>query len=279
MCFRITRHCNLACSHCRAGSSPATREYASVGDFLGFAVAARVRLGLQHVSISGGEPALHPELLDVVLRLVELGIHVSITTNGTLPLSARLGKVFKQFPENVRMRVSLDGSKELHERIRGPGTFGRAVRELRRLQRAAGWVSVNTVVTEDVLRDSTELATLLRESNVPEWALILPVPQGSAAAHQWTSEQFLPLALSIRERAQAVGYLGRIRIWDFLSTPNTSVLIEATGEITLSGISDGDGVLLGTLRDHDLDFIESRIQTVTAANPRAHFGWSGWRKP
>lgn len=275
-CFRITRHCNLACSHCRAGSSPRTREYGSVDDLLRFARLAQAELGLKHISITGGEPAIDPRLPALVAALASFGLHVSVTTNGTVAISQMLQPAIEVFPDRIRVRVSIDGSEPLHDALRGAGSFRRAVAELRSLRELFGWVAINSVITEALLPAAPQLAGLAASCAVPEWALIVPVPQGSASRRPWTSDRMLPIAHAFRDRVRWYGYAGRLRIWDFLGSPHTSVLVEPNGDVTLSGIRDDDSIVITTLASCDLGAVAAAIDEATRLKSRCHFSWSGW---
>jgi MoaA/NifB/PqqE/SkfB family radical SAM enzyme len=81
----VTRRCNLACGYCNEYdhvSQPVSTE----------ALVARVdrlaELGTSIVTISGGEPLLHPELDRVVARIRRRGMVATVITNG-FPLTER----------------------------------------------------------------------------------------------------------------------------------------------------------------------------------------------
>lgn len=85
LCVRLIKHCNLSCSHCRAGSSPYTKKKNKINS-LRNVITDFVSLGLKHVSISGGEPFIDKRLPNFVNWLLNNGLHVTITTNGTIPI-------------------------------------------------------------------------------------------------------------------------------------------------------------------------------------------------
>src|ERR1043165_8976470 len=131
LCVRITTHCNLSCGFCRAGSSPASSEYIDLELFIRFVMEAMQHLGLRHVSINGGEPGLAPRLKHLVESLVMLGCHVTITTNGTSHTLRTLYSTYEKHPLLIRIRVSLDGPQDSHDKIRGTGTHRLAMGEAR----------------------------------------------------------------------------------------------------------------------------------------------------
>jgi len=79
----LTDRCNLQCSYCAAGAStppaaPLTREE------IRLLVGAFGRLGIRRLRLTGGEPTLRPDLLDIVRDVRALpGIEeIALTTNG-----------------------------------------------------------------------------------------------------------------------------------------------------------------------------------------------------
>ena len=77
--------CNFACPYCHNGSlvkmsSDAVMNEEELMTFL------KSRLGrLQGVCVSGGEPTLHPELIELMKRIKSLGFQIKLDTNGTNP--------------------------------------------------------------------------------------------------------------------------------------------------------------------------------------------------
>jgi molybdenum cofactor biosynthesis enzyme MoaA len=277
LCYRITQHCNLSCSHCRSGSSPSTRVYSSTGEFLDFATRAQRELGLRHVSISGGEPALVRELPEVLEGLTFLGLFVSVTTNGTLTRKLPLASI-ANLAGRVRFRVSIDGPAKQHDAIRGAGTHAAALRSLQQVRDAMGWVAVNTVAALELLPVADELAAVVMfvmSWNVDEWALITPVPQGTALGRPWFPESLVPAVHSLKAALVAAGFSRRIVVWDFLSTPETSVLVEANGDIVLSGLGRHESVIT-TLRDCDFVRLREVVESTQSVSPKSHFSWKDW---
>jgi cyclic pyranopterin phosphate synthase len=114
----VTQRCDLACAHChREGQKPANDEMTPAEIERLVRVAAG--LGISKVKITGGEPLLREDIVDIVQRISPLLKEASLTTNGTrlsalaIPLKkAGLSRV------NVSMHT-LD--PERYRRLCGPG--------------------------------------------------------------------------------------------------------------------------------------------------------------
>ncbi len=85
-----TRHCNLACAYCNEFdniSSPVpTEEMFRRIDRLS-------ELGTTIISLSGGEPTLHPDLDLIIRRIREKGIIATLITNGLLLTPDRIRRL------------------------------------------------------------------------------------------------------------------------------------------------------------------------------------------
>lgn len=136
--FYATKECNARCYHCyqptiRAKSSPRKPQTSEVSQtsLLEF-VESALPLGLRSVKISGGEPLLRTDLVDIIRGIRELGVNVSIETNGFL-IDDKLADMLTEL--GVEVSISLDGgSAAVHDSLRGlPGSFERVITAIRML--------------------------------------------------------------------------------------------------------------------------------------------------
>ena len=83
--IEITERCNLTCPTCFAGSSPQHANAMSLEEFTRQVdrLASRGKRGSDMIQLSGGEPTLHPDFLDMVDLLFDRGFdNVCINSNG-----------------------------------------------------------------------------------------------------------------------------------------------------------------------------------------------------
>ncbi|MCL2659402.1 MAG: radical SAM protein [Acidobacteriaceae bacterium] len=97
------RRCNLACAYCNeydAVSDPVpVREMLRRVDHLG-------RLGTSIITISGGEPLLHPDLDEIVRRIRQTGAIAGVITNGYLLMPERIERLNRAGLDH--MQISID---------------------------------------------------------------------------------------------------------------------------------------------------------------------------
>src|SRR5512132_1756597 len=119
--------CNLACAGCGKIDYPdeILNQRLSVADALG----AVDESGVPVVSIAGGEPLLHKEMVEIVEGIIARKKFVYLCTNALL-MEKKLDQ-FKPSPFFV-WSVHLDGSKDEHDRsVCQAGVYDRAVSAIR----------------------------------------------------------------------------------------------------------------------------------------------------
>ena len=116
----ITNTCNLKCSHCYWWKEERPAELDDEA-MVSFMKGLRAR-GMTAAIIYGGEPMLRPGMCEAASRIFD---HPLIFTNGT--------QGFASF--DAQWILSLDGTREVHDSIRGKGAFDCSVENLRKAPR------------------------------------------------------------------------------------------------------------------------------------------------
>jgi len=136
---RLTTDCNNRCSYCCIPRGKHefidTETFKQVLDILADHVFMIV--------LSGGEPLMHPGIDEIIRHIHDRGpIYSILVTNGRLvPEKIESLKMLK------RVLVSLDGTKEHHDDLRGEGSWEAAVKAIRLLRSNGIRVTTNTVIT------------------------------------------------------------------------------------------------------------------------------------
>ena len=128
--FHITDRCSLACRHCLFACSPETRTTLPLADFKR-AFVQSFALGARLFFLTGGEPMMHPdfdEICRTVLTHSEQN-HLVVLTNGLL-LKQRWPGLRALPRERLHLQISVDGSREIHDRVRGAGSYDRVLTAL-----------------------------------------------------------------------------------------------------------------------------------------------------
>ncbi len=143
--LELSHRCDLKCVMCHHWEMPG-RDPASVGreltldEIRRFVVDSRLLRSIQFVAVTGGEPLVRPEAVEIVafLRAHFRDASVGILTNfwNTGLLKRKLSELRDRGAEELWLGTSLDGLGELHDRIRGQaGAFAGFERSLEMLRR------------------------------------------------------------------------------------------------------------------------------------------------
>ncbi len=155
-----TFRCNLACAGCGR-----IREYKDVIDQMlsvEECLAAVDESGAPVVSLTGGEPLIHPDIEQIVGGIIAKKRFIYLCTNGLL-LNSSLRK-FKPSPY-LSFVLHLDGLAHTHDQITGrEGVFKTAIDGMRTAKRAGFQVRTNTTIYKGVNPgEIEELFNLLSE--------------------------------------------------------------------------------------------------------------------
>jgi len=150
--FDLTYRCNFRCRHCYAGHLAGTprseaREL-STSQFVDLLEQA-ADAGCLMLVLSGGEPLLRHDFLDLYLAAKRLGMITTIFTNGSL-IDERHLEVFADYPPH-EIEVSLYGTCDAtYERVTGmPGSYTTVRRNLDLLLEHGIPVGLKTMILRD----------------------------------------------------------------------------------------------------------------------------------
>lgn len=181
--WEITRACALACRHCRAEAQPRRHpdeldenEALALVDQLG-------ELAPPMLILTGGDPLMRPDVLDIARRGTAAGMRVGLSPSGT----ARLVNFdFTSIRDAgiERISLSLDGaSRETHDAFRGlAGTYDRTIRAVHLAHDAGLSVQINTTLTAGNLHEFPAFRDLMFELRPAMWSVFVLVPTGRAGA-------------------------------------------------------------------------------------------------
>jgi SynChlorMet cassette radical SAM/SPASM protein ScmF len=186
--FYLTEGCNLACRHCwlspKLQNKHASYPVLSVGLFKSILDQGK-ELGLKTIKLTGGEPLMHPGIIEILDSISEREYAFSIESNGVL-CSPKLAKQIARH-KSAFVSISLDGADAYtHESIRGiTGCFDKAVNGIKNLVQEG----VNTQVIFTVMdynKHQLSKIVKLSESFGAE-SLKFNVVQPTGRGEKWTS--------------------------------------------------------------------------------------------
>lgn len=177
--WELTLACNLGCVHCgsRAGESRAAELTTSEALDL---VRQLAGVGVNEVTLIGGEAYLRPDWLRIVAAIREAGMSCSLTTGG-YGISAAAAREMRAAGLQ-QVSVSIDGRQTTHDLLRGrSGSWSACFRTLRYLREARIPATCNTQINRLSAPELPLIYADIREAACRAWQLALTVPMGRAA--------------------------------------------------------------------------------------------------
>lgn len=142
--IEITNRCNLSCEMCYLAGANRKKLTNKLDSFLSFELFKKIidEISESFTSVkkekpfslilTGGEVFLHPDILKMLDYIEEKKIGVTIFTNGTLINLNLASEIVKRNP--VALMFSIDGPEEIHDQIRGIGSFKKTCAAINLLQ-------------------------------------------------------------------------------------------------------------------------------------------------
>ncbi|MBU1244599.1 radical SAM protein [Myxococcota bacterium] len=187
MCvWELTLACNLRCGHCGSRAGVAREDEMTTDECLAV-VADLAALGCEVITLSGGEPTLHPGWREIARAIRAAGMIPNIVTNG-VHCTPEMARDMKECGLS-NAAVSLDGPADVHETIRGPGTFAKTCAAVATIQEAGLPVTIMTTINQLNLPHLETIYDLCVSMGVDRWRLQLGKPMGNLGDHEdWVIE-------------------------------------------------------------------------------------------
>jgi GTP 3',8-cyclase len=275
----LTEACNFRCPYCAPGghSTPSASPL-SVGE-IEAVVRAALNLGIMHVRLTGGEPLLRRDILEIVraIRSVEGIQDLSLTTNGFF-----LEELAHPLADAglTRVTVSLDSlHRERFAEIVGTDAFDRVWRGIQAAEQAGlAPLKLNVVVLRGINDD--EISDLARLTVARPWQVrfIELMPVGNdPAAQEYFARRFMPIRevqahLPELEPAGAVRGNGPARVYHLpgargtlgFITPMSDHFCAACNRIRVTARGEARSCLFG---EAGANLRPSTSEGVTAVEP------------
>ena len=221
--FELTARCNFNCPMCYVHLSNEQVQQRggelTARQWLDIAEAAKNR-GMVFALLTGGEPLVRKDFFEIYDGMREMGILISINSNGSM----LQGKILERFLENPPFRFNISlygGCNETYRNMCGLPVYDQVKENIRTLRQAGVDVSLNLSITpynrddlEKIYADAVELDVNVKGSsymyppirvNGGEYGTgnRLSAEESAAASVAWDCLRFTPEQFDIRARNMA----------------------------------------------------------------------------
>jgi radical SAM protein with 4Fe4S-binding SPASM domain len=174
--WNTTKKCNLRCVHCYLNAGEAERGELSTREAMNL-IEDLAEIQTPLLVFSGGEPVLRKDIYELNEYAMELGLRTILSSNGAL--------ITRNMAEKIKdagfayVGVSLDGSKEAHDRFRGVnGAFENSVKGLRNLREVGVDTGVRFAITHQNYNELSKVLNIARREGVPRFSVFQLVYAG-----------------------------------------------------------------------------------------------------
>ncbi|MCQ2354776.1 MAG: radical SAM protein [Clostridia bacterium] len=168
--FELTPRCNFNCRMCyihmsaeeqaAAGRELSTAEWIELGD-------QAVKSGMIYLLLTGGEPLLRPDFLEIYTSILKKGVIMSVNTNGSLITEEIVDCWRRHRPENVNITLYGMSDETYGNVCRIPGGFERAMRGIMMLKEAGIRMCLNCTFIRDNVGDMEKIVEFSKKNGVP----------------------------------------------------------------------------------------------------------------
>ena len=186
--MHLTERCNLRCKHCyqtgkNVDEMSLSEVKKAIGEIAGTLNAWKKTYDIDFspsFNVTGGEPFLRSDLFEILSEMGGRGFDSYLLTNGILMDEKKSRDLFSHGVKGVQ--VSIEGPEEIHESIRGKGSFSGSLRGVRILLDAGLRVTLNVTLSSLNAGSFMDIVELASNLGVHSLGFSRLVPSGRGGA-------------------------------------------------------------------------------------------------
>ncbi|MBI4844088.1 MAG: methyltransferase domain-containing protein [Nitrospirae bacterium] len=186
-----TLACNLRCKHCLVSAGSKLKDELSTEEVKKL-VNDAVALGVKRFYITGGEPFIKDDIFEIIKYITrEKDRELILLTNATLFDDRKISELEKLKNPKLVMQVSLEGpDAEVHDKLRGEGSFDKTVDGIKRLVAIGIVPIISTAVSKYNENQIKETSEFLSKLGIKDHHILWMHSKGRGAAN--ISELYVP---------------------------------------------------------------------------------------
>ena len=192
--WNITYACNYNCGICFSNSGARRDEELTTAQCLA-AVENVHRAGLKDIVISGGEPFMRGDLLEILARMKDLGMTARIATNGSLLTEEILDRLVREtLTKSFQISLDVLGEKAYEAFHRSPkSSLAVALKTVEFVRDRGFHTTVSVRLTPETLEGIPQLLDLAVEKNWATVTMHWPLHAGRSVGAYPQDTDFLSL--------------------------------------------------------------------------------------
>lgn len=196
-----TLACNLRCRHCLVSAGKELKKELTTEEFKKV-VDEGIKIGVRRFYITGGEPFIKDGIFDLIKYITKTKKReLIVLTNATLFDDKKIEALKKLAGPKLLLQVSLEGpNAEIHDKLRGKGSFDKAVDGIKRLISIGITPIVSTAISKLNEKDISSTSRFLSKLGIQEHNVLWMHAKGRGASN--LSDLYVPsdnIALAMKK--------------------------------------------------------------------------------
>ncbi|GBF11997.1 putative heme d1 biosynthesis radical SAM protein NirJ1 [Tepidibacillus infernus] len=163
--WNVTRTCNLHCIHCYSSSESIKYENELSTEEAKQMIDQLADFQVPVLLLSGGEPLIREDILELAEYAINKGIRVTFSTNGTL-IDQEMANTIKEIGVGY-VGVSFDGINEKHDEFRrSKGAFEKALNGVRHLIEVGQRVGLRFTINKHNYLQLNDIFDFMEKENI-----------------------------------------------------------------------------------------------------------------
>lgn len=160
---QVSNTCNLRCKHCFQDDYTKILDYKTVDQRLSLLAANKVFM----LNLVGGEIFLHKDAIKIITRACDYyDFAVNIVTNATLITGEVLNNL-KKIKNKPAFLISLEGTGEVNDEIRGKGVFKKVEKVIKALKKEEFYVEISCTLSSFNYPNYKKLIEFAQKNDAP----------------------------------------------------------------------------------------------------------------
>ncbi len=164
--WNVTRTCNLNCIHCYSSSENKKYSNELTTEEAKTMIDQLADFQVPVLLLSGGEPFIRPDILELAEYSIKKGIRVTFSTNGTL-IDKETARKVKEIGVGY-VGVSFDGIRDKHDEFRrSAGAFDKALQGIKNLIEVDQRVGLRFTINKHNHLQLNQIFDFIEKENIP----------------------------------------------------------------------------------------------------------------
>ncbi|MFC1517177.1 radical SAM protein [Candidatus Margulisiibacteriota bacterium] len=172
--YKLTDTCDLECGPCKLWQRNTEEEFPFLSEVYKDLEVLKKR-GVRYLNFTGGDPLLHPNVVEILKKAKSLGFKTAVTTHGGNYLGFQTG-----LKDLADLMIFLLHSHEpgVHDQIAGVDSYSKVISAIEFAQENKQKVMISFNVTRDNIQFIPEMHELVTAKKALLWLNPLPISYG-----------------------------------------------------------------------------------------------------